>query len=151
MLVQTSNKYQAFPLRLACLAIRSLPGNAPYQILLTNDQRAAATALETALQEDTAPPVAFNTLIQSLLSLLFFSRHPQVAINPLQCPIHSCIMLFNLSGRDGQFPQCSKITPQLAAIQHIMRIVAIKQIKLESEKLNVDVADPEYRYVSNVF
>ncbi|KAF9515153.1 hypothetical protein BS47DRAFT_1361236 [Hydnum rufescens UP504] len=108
----SSEKYQAWGLRLICHVLRCVQTSAApvLPVLLTDAQIKHAKAILTTLSITPSPPsTVFDPLIHSLLDSLFFSQHKGVSRHPNQCPVQSFIMCSAIDARSGNFEKFKSI------------------------------------------
>ncbi|KAF9518849.1 hypothetical protein BS47DRAFT_1358509 [Hydnum rufescens UP504] len=143
----SSEKYQAWGLRLICHVLRCVQTSAApvLPVLLSDAQIKHAKAILTTLSITPSPTyTVFDPLIHSLLDSLFFSQHKGVSRHPNQCPVQSFIMCSAIDARSGNFEKCGTIVGRLSALLHILRLVAVKSIANKADLLDDSVENPEF-------
>ncbi|KAF9502957.1 hypothetical protein BS47DRAFT_1402897 [Hydnum rufescens UP504] len=142
----STDKYQAWGLRLLCFVLRHVSSDEPIlSVLLTGGQITHARAVLTALSAHQPPSdVAFDSLIHSLFDSLFFSQHREVSRHATQCPVQSFVMCSAIDKSSGNFEKCGTLVGRLSALFHVIRLVAVKSIAKKAEELDETVENPEF-------
>jgi hypothetical protein len=120
-----------------CFILRYLSlDEPPIPVKFTPFQQECASNLQLALNR----PEAYNeemwdNIIHSLLSSLFFPEDGAESKHADKDPIHMALILMNVNANDGgNFNRCSVIAGKLSGFLHIIRLVAVKEIRRQADE-----------------
>ncbi len=85
----------------------------------------------------------WDNLIHSLLVSLFFHKHKAITRHSDKDPIQMALILMNMNPRNGNFNSCDVIVGKMSGFLHIMRLVAIKEIRRRGDE-NPDLEDADF-------
>lgn len=105
-----------------------------WPITLTSEQEKCLVALIDALQAKSSTFSAIHHTAWSLFSI----THPEVHTNRWICPVLRHIIAINVNS-DGTLVQVKKITPTVAKMQYIMRIVAVGESVTHASEYELDI------------
>jgi len=86
---------------------------------------------------------AWDNLIHSLLTSLFFHKHTAITREADKDPIQMALILMSLHAGNGNFDSCNLIVGKMSAFLHIMRLIAVKEIRREADE-DLDMEDGDY-------
>jgi hypothetical protein len=121
-------------LQLVCFILRYLSlDEPPIPVQFTPLQQESASNLQHALDyPDAYTEEMWDSIIHSLLASVFFHKPSKHADKD---PIQMAIILMNMNMDDGgNFNRCSVIAGKLSGFLHIMRLVAVKDIRRQADE-----------------
>ena len=147
----SSTRYEHYALQLICFCIHYITtSNPPIPVTFTHEQSANTHKLLQAIQSSIPlTDETWDSHIHTLLSSLFYHKHPAVIRNSDKDPIQMCLILMNMDPKTGNFMGPDIIAGRMSGLMHIMRLVAVKEIRrLADEEPIVDDADYKYVFMS---
>jgi hypothetical protein len=143
----TLHKYHSFCLQVVCFILRYLAlDQPPIPVKFTPLQQQCASHLQDAVDRPNGySDEMWEDAIHSLLASLFFHKHAAASHHADKDPIHMALILMNINVNDGgNFNSCSWIAAKLSGLLHIMRLVAVKEIRIQADGREEEEEDAEF-------
>jgi hypothetical protein len=135
-----------FCFQLVCFVLRYLSLNEPpIPVQFTALQKESASNLQLTLDHpDAYTEEMWDSAIHSLLVAIFFRKPHTASKHADKDPLHIALILMNVNADDGgNFNRCSVIAGKLSGFLHIMRLVAVKEIRRQADERG-DEEDAEF-------
>jgi hypothetical protein len=126
----TEHRYETDAYRLLLFALRHVClEQQPIAALFTDKQMEQLSTLEAFCdQPDQLSPDQWNQQIQLVFKLLLFSMHDEIDKRAHEDPISVFLILIHINKYTGSFASCGSIAGSLSGLQHIARLVAVREI-----------------------